>query len=126
MQEQILGVLRQHDQPQSAYALLGQMRKENPNLAPTSVYRALDVLTKQGAIHRLESMKAYVICKHGDHPHACLMAICNACGAVEERVAPGLIDDVSAEAAKSGFIPKRHVIEVHGQCAECVPGEAVE
>ena len=121
MQDQLLGILRRQIQPQSAYALLGQMRHDRPNLAPTSVYRALDALLRAGSIHRVESMKAYVACKHGAHDAGCIMAICDACGAVEERVAPALIDDVSAEASKSGFTPLRHVIEVHGHCADCEP-----
>ncbi|MEM7428245.1 MAG: Fur family transcriptional regulator [Pseudomonadota bacterium] len=119
MQDKVLAVLRKHDQPQSAYDLLGQMREDNPQLAPTSIYRALDALTKRGAVHRLESKKAFIVCRHGDHADGCIMAICDECGAVEERVAPGLIENLSAEAAKSGFAPTKHVIEVHGQCATC-------
>ena len=105
MQEEILEVLRQHDQPKSAYELLATLRKSNPSLAPTAIYRALAALTERGAIHRLESLKAFIICQHGNQTHDCLMAICNECGAVEEHVSPTLINDVSAEAAKSGFAP---------------------
>lgn len=126
MQEQVLEALRQHRQPQSAYALLGHMRRDNPLLAPTSIYRALTALTEKGTIHRVESTKAFVVCKHGDHSAGCLLAICEECGAVEERLAPALIDDVSAEASKSGFAPKRHVIEVHGRCAHCALSEVAE
>ncbi|MEM1162317.1 MAG: Fur family transcriptional regulator [Pseudomonadota bacterium] len=123
MQEEVLEVLRRHDQPQTAYALLAEMRADHPLLAPTTIYRALDALMERGAIHRLESLKAFVIRRHEDQGDACLMAICDECGAVEERLAPRLIDDVSAEAAKSGFAPTRHVIEVHGRCAGCEPGD---
>jgi len=126
MQEEVLEVLRQHDQPQSAYALLGHLRRDNPRLAPTSVYRALAALTERGAVHRLESIKAFVICRHGEHAEGRLMAICDICGTVEEHVAPALIDDVSAQAATSGFAPKRHVIEVHGRCADCGSSGAPE
>lgn len=126
MQEQILWSSRQHDQQQSAYALLAQMRQDNPNLAPSSVFRMLDALTEQGTIHRLASMAAYFICKHGDHAQGCTMAICDACGTVEERVVRAMIDDVSAEAAKAGLAPSRHVIEVYGHNAECISAEAAE
>ena len=119
MQEKVLAVLRQHDQPQTAYDLLGHMRQDYPKLAPTSVYRALAALTKRGSIHRLESKKAFIVCQHGDHSDGCIIAICDECGVVEERVAPALIQDLSAEAAKSGFAPTKHVIELHGQCAVC-------
>ncbi len=121
MQEQLLGILRQHMHPKSAYDLLGQMRRDHPNLAPTSVYRALDMLTRAGTVHRVESLKAYVACRHGKHDDGCIIAICDACGVAEERVAPALMNDVSAEAAKCGFIPSRNVVEVHGRCADCEP-----
>lgn len=124
IQTKILAALRQQSEPQSAYALLGLLRVERPRLAPPSVYRALATLMDQGLVHRLESMKAYVACQHGDHPDGCILAICNECGAVEERVSRSLIDDVSAEAGKSGFAATRHVIEIHGHCGSCRPGAA--
>ena len=126
MQQAILEVLRQHGQSQSAYALLGHLRKDHPSLAPTSVYRALAALTDNGTIHRIESTKAFVACTHGTHTDGCLLAICEECGIVEEHVTPKLIDDVSAETAKSGFTPRRHVIEVHGCCAHCTLAGAAE
>ena len=123
MLEQVLTVLRQCDQPQSAYSILGKLRQDYPRLTPTSVYRVLAALTDRGTVHRLESMNAYMLCQHRVHHEPCIMAICDDCGHVEERVAPGLIDDLSAETAKSGFAPIRHVIEVHGFCAACAASE---
>ncbi|MEL7445186.1 MAG: Fur family transcriptional regulator [Pseudomonadota bacterium] len=119
MQEALLAVLRQHEQPQSAYALLAALRTDNAKLAPTTIYRALDALSEQGMVHRIESLNAYACCRHGDHTSDCIMAICDDCGIVEEQLAPKLIGAISAETEKSGFAPKRHVVEVHGSCAAC-------
>ncbi|MEM9139993.1 MAG: transcriptional repressor [Pseudomonadota bacterium] len=124
LQEEVLAALRQHDHPQSAYALLALLREQNPKLAPTSVYRALAALSEQGQVHRIESLNAFVVCQHTDHGGSAIMAICDDCGSVEERVAPGLVKELSAEAAKSGFAPTRHVIELHGHCAACDAEEA--
>ncbi len=126
MQAKLLTLLRQRNQPQSAYALLGQMQLDNPRLAPPTVYRALAALTERGAVHRLESKRAFVACQRGDHADGCIMAICDDCGAVEEHVAPGLIHDLSIETAKSGFVPTRHMIEVRGHCAACGSAGAQE
>lgn len=126
MQSDVLEALREHDQPLTAYALLGHLRRKDPKLAPTSIYRALTALMDKGAIHRVESKKAFVICKHGDQATGFLIAICEQCGTVEEHVAPELIDTVSAQALKSGFAPSRHVIEVHGRCSDCAVLEAAE
>lgn len=121
-QSKVLVLLRQHNRPMSAYALLAEMRDDNPRLAPTSIYRALTTLIEQGAVHRLESTNSFVACQHGKHQCAYFMAICDGCGGVEERLAPNLIDDLFAETAKTGFTPTRHVIEVHGHCAACATG----
>ncbi|MEM7188546.1 MAG: transcriptional repressor [Pseudomonadota bacterium] len=121
VQESVLKVLRQHDQPQSAYALLDHMRQDNPRIAPTSVYRALEALTKTGEVHRLESLRAFVARRNSSQEDDCIMAICDHCGTVEEHAAQRVIEDLCGEAAKSGFKPTRHVIEMHGQCASCEP-----
>lgn len=119
LQDLILTILRQHDRPRTAYSLLDQMRQDDLQLAPTSVYRALDALTKRGAIHRVESLKAYMACRRSNHDHAYFMAICDACGMVEERIVTTIIDDITAEAIRTGFEPTSHLIELRGRCADC-------
>lgn len=119
MQDACLSVLRRHDQPQSAYSILDALRRENPKLAPTTIYRALNSLIRQGFVHRVESLNAYLWCRDSDHGKDCIMAICEDCGVVEQQVAPAVIGELSAATAKSGFAPKRHIVEVHGHCADC-------
>lgn len=64
-QEAVYAALRRAQSPLSAYALLARLREQGFN-APTQVYRALDRLLEQGIVHRLESMNAYVSCRHSD------------------------------------------------------------
>lgn len=119
MQEDVLAILREQGQPQSAYDLLGHMRDSNPRLAPTSIYRALSALVERGEIHKVESTKCFVACQHNHHAQGCVMAICDDCGTVEEHLLPRLISDLSVAAAKSGFAPTKHVVEMHGRCSTC-------
>ncbi|MEM9063433.1 MAG: transcriptional repressor [Pseudomonadota bacterium] len=121
IRSQVLSVLKEHRKPMSGYELLDHLRAFNPKIAPPTVYRALAVLTKDGDVHRLESLNAFVACRCGDHDDPSIMAICEDCGAVEENIAPAVIRDVSDTTAKTGFAPTRHVIEVHGRCAACDP-----
>ena len=121
MQEMVLAILRREGQPRSAYELLSVLQANRPNLAPPSVYRALAALTDKGVVHRIESMKAYVASQNAQAVDDCILAICDDCGVVEERLAPTLVDLISTEAGKSGFAATRHVLEVHGFCAECAP-----
>ncbi|NBB83153.1 MAG: transcriptional repressor [Alphaproteobacteria bacterium] len=119
MQEDVLVVLRRCGRPLSAYAVLGELRGTHPRIAPPTIYRALAALMKQGRVHRLESMKAFIACQCDRPSNASILSICDDCGIVEERTAPGVLEEISVIAGASGFRAARHVIEVHGTCASC-------
>ncbi len=123
-QAQVLAVLSSRDGPLSAYDLLGELRESNPKIAPPTIYRALAALRERGRVHRLESLNAFIACQCENHQHASILSICDDCGAVEESVAPDLLEKLATVIGKSGFAPLRHVIEVHGVCAECGAGQA--
>ncbi|MEO1017305.1 MAG: Fur family transcriptional regulator [Pseudomonadota bacterium] len=122
IQMEVLAILRRHHGALSAYDVLRVLNRANPKIAPQTVYRALAALTERGQVHRLESLNAFIACQCDQHQHASVLSICGDCGAVEESVAPGLLKDVASIVGKSGFAPKRHVIEVHGLCASCRTG----
>ena len=121
-QAQVLAVLRRRRGPLSAYDILGTFREAHPKIAPTTIYRALAALTGLGRIHRLESLNAYIACQCDRHQQASVLSICDDCGTVEESVAPDVLKEVSKVTGKSGFAPRRHVIEVHGVCGTCGTG----
>ncbi|MGK7913415.1 MAG: transcriptional repressor [Synechococcus sp.] len=118
-QSEVLAVLRGHRGPLSAYDVIGELRQVSPKIAPPTVYRALEALAGRGLVHRLESLKAFIACKHNECQHASIFAICDECGTVEERFSPDLFEELSRIAGQSGFISTRHVIELHGLCASC-------
>ncbi|MEM6323524.1 MAG: Fur family transcriptional regulator [Pseudomonadota bacterium] len=119
VQSQVMAILNRRSAPVSAYQILDEMRDANPKIAPMTVYRALAALTKNGMAHRLESLNAYMPCQCQGHADASILSICDDCGHVEERVAPDLLAKLSDVIGRSGFAPLRHVIEVHGVCADC-------
>lgn len=122
MQSQVFDVLSGADSPMSAYDVLGKLRAQNPKIAPTTVYRALNALNEKGLVHRLESLNAYMACRCEDHRHEAVLAICDDCGTVEENAAPELLESLTNLTGRSGFAPSRHVVEIHGICADCRPG----
>ncbi len=57
-----------HDRPLSAYELIALLeQRQKRKIAPLTVYRHLDFLTRTGLVHRLQSAKAYFPCDHLDH-----------------------------------------------------------
>ena len=96
-----------------------------PDLAPSSVYRNLEVLERCGAVNRIST--------GGDHAHFELAepllshhhhVVCVQCGTIEDvhldDEVEELLDRSLAEAAgRVGFTPTRHSLDLHGRCKDC-------
>ncbi|GAB5483563.1 MAG: zinc uptake transcriptional repressor Zur [Parasphingorhabdus sp.] len=118
-QSDVLDVLRTHGKPMSAYDILDKMKVAEPELAPPTVYRALSALTDQGRAHKLESIKAFVPCRCAHEASVPVLAICDACGAVEEHDGTPLLSQLEQISMQSAFNASRHIVEIHGQCRDC-------
>ncbi len=118
-QADILGVLRSSKAPMTAYQILGRLQKNEPDIAPPTVYRALTALTDQGRAHKLESLKAFVPCRCEHDNSLPVLTICDDCGHVEEHDGGSLLPKLTALIAASKFVPDRHIVELHGACSTC-------
>ena len=96
-----------------------------PGLAPSSIYRNLDVLERSGVVNRITASGDHAYFEFAEpllshHHHL----ICVGCGAIEDVQ---LDDDVEASVDRSlaeaagrvGFTPLRHSLDLHGYCADC-------
>lgn len=96
-----------------------------PELAPSSIYRNLDVLERSGVVNRITASGDYAYFEFAEpllshHHHL----ICIDCGAIEDIQ---LDDDVEAlvdqslavAASRAGFTPLRHSLDLHGHCPDC-------
>jgi Fur family transcriptional regulator, zinc uptake regulator len=119
-QQLVLERLRQSAGPLTAYGILDQLR-DNGIKAPLQVYRALDKLVASGLAHRLDSINAFVSCRHsGSHDEASMVfLICDECGGVEEARDDQLNARIAGAAAAREFNVTRSAVEVHGRCAGC-------
>lgn len=115
----VLELVLEADGPVKAYDLLDQLKSEQPNAAPPTVYRALEFLLDHHFIHRLESLNAFVSCFHPKHQHQGQFLICEACGTVREVPENRLSDDLARVAREADFEPSRQVLEVYGTCGSC-------
>jgi len=101
----------------TAYQILDALREAGLR-APAQVYRALDALAARELIHRIESLNAFVACRHHDHSEIAAFAICDDCRNIWEFTLPrdaGL----TAVADGKGFVTHHATVELHGRCANC-------
>lgn len=122
----VLGLIAQAGQPIKAYDLLDRFRagEDGANVAPPTVYRALDFLLANGFIHKLESINAFVGCHHPRHQHSVPFLICRGCLATVELEDEAVTRLLLAQARALGFEPHAQTLEVHGLCADCVAANA--
>ena len=111
----VFSVLERAKVPMSAYAILDQLQPEGFR-SPPQVYRALDKLIQSGLVHRLETISAFVACRHPEcDRHQCVVfMICENCDFVEERSDVSLIRSLNRIAGTSSFEPHNASIEITG------------
>jgi Fur family zinc uptake transcriptional regulator len=115
---QVLSALDAAPRPLSAYDILGQTRSEALK-APVQVYRSLQKLERQGLVHRIEALNAFVACSDHEHGgHRPGFVICRDCGNVREFDDPRLAG-IAEEAAGGGFAIDLVSLEVYGRCSGC-------
>lgn len=102
-----------------AYELLEQLKQTEPAAKPATIYRALEFLTEQGFIHKIESNNAFMLCHHFDHHHPAQLLICQQCGHVEELHSNTLFKEFSSLADAKGFTIQQQTIEARGLCKNC-------
>jgi len=117
-QRRVHRILAAAASPLSAYEVLDKMRGKGA-VTPPTVYRCLDKLIQKGLAHRLESLNAYVACKHPHHHEMAAFAICESCGAVTEFSDPQISDRLLHWSGAHAFCPKKMTVEVRGLCEAC-------
>ena len=108
------------DRPVTAYELIALLeRRQERKIAPLTVYRHLEFLTRIGVVHRLQSAHAYMACEHPDHPHDSQFLLCSSCGHVDEVQSKGVGSMLSQIADEHRFRPDNTVVEIKGLCGSC-------
>lgn len=111
-------------QPLSAYDLIALLEKrQGRKIAPLTVYRHLDFLTRVGLVHRIESTQSYISCDHPEHTHESQYLLCSACGNVDELHEEKLGSLLVKLAGRHGFQPSKAIVEVSGLCGNCVAAD---
>ncbi|WP_281559455.1 zinc uptake transcriptional repressor Zur [Thalassomonas sp. RHCl1] len=120
IREQVFLLLAEHDGAVGAYELLEELKAIDPAAKPATIYRALDFLSKQGFVHKIESINAFVMCHHfSECNHPVQLLICDECGHVEEIQSNNFDLALRSMADASGFNISHQIIEAHGTCQAC-------
>ena len=109
----VLKALSNASQPLGAYAILDKLRSHGFK-APLTVYRALEQLAGQGLVHKIESLNSWTTCCGDHHANSPVFEICNDCGNVTEQFDGELVKSLNSMSERSGLIPDRSIIEIHG------------
>ena len=117
--DRVLRYLQQQDRPVSAYDILEGLRTDGVT-ASTTVYRALEKLTNEGRIHRIESLNAWTVCCGQHDQKIPVFAICSDCGIVTEHIDTDFKNSVASLSKTTGFEPNHSVLEIHGRCSDCM------
>ena len=117
-QKRVYRILVAAPNPLSAYEVLDKMRGKGA-VTPPTVYRSLDKLIEKGLAHRLESLNAYVTCRHPHHHDMAAFAICEECGSVKEFTDSQISERLSLWSENNAFSPKKVTVEVRGLCESC-------
>jgi len=106
--------------PASAYEILDALREDGLR-APLQIYRALSKLIESGTVHRIESLNAFVACKHQEcgGNEVSIFMLCERCDNVTEAVDTSTAAALAALCAARNFSGTRQMIELAGVCAAC-------
>lgn len=119
IRRKVLELLLRQGRSLKAYELLEAMRAEHPGAAPPTVYRALDFLTEEGLIHRLDAVNAWMACHDAaGEPHD-LLVVCTGCGAVAEVSDPMMSQQLAERVALTGFALATKETEIRALCPQC-------
>ncbi len=119
LRRRVLELIWSNHESVKAYDLLDTLKAFDKSAKPATVYRTLDFLLEQGLIHRIESLNAFVGCRHPERRHELLLLICEHCHNVEERTALELMEAAAREIRAAGFSPRHQSFEIRGLCADC-------
>lgn len=120
VRRRVLEILLEQHRAMGAYDILPILADEGLGKQPPVIYRALDFLTTNGFVHKIERLNAYIACSHPGENHAPAFMICRECDlVVETQSRPAAA--FKATAKDIGFEIEATVIEAEGLCPNCQP-----
>lgn len=115
----LLTALAENKAPLSVLQLQGLLTKKHPSIHKTTVYRELEVLTKEKIVRGVnftDAVKRYEVMPVNHHHHL----VCLVCGNIEDMELRKDLDRIEKRIMKSRkFNVTRHSLEFYGICNSC-------
>lgn len=109
----------------TADEVVARLREEGGRAGPASVYRALNLLSELGLLHRATVGDAPVrydlVDPGGEHDHHHHI-VCERCGRTVTFADPELEQAIDAVSERVGYVVDSHDVTLRGSCAECAAG----
>jgi Fur family transcriptional regulator, ferric uptake regulator len=117
--EEVMALLARQDCCLTAQQIHDRLRDEDRRVGLASVYRALELLTSLGLVHRVdvEGTAAFEPADPGGHHHHHL--VCLRCGRVDAFEDPALEAAIEALSARVGYRVAEHDVVLRGACDSC-------
>ena len=110
----------------SAQEIFDRLRAQGRRVGIASVYRALEQLTRDGYLQRIEvggdSARFEPIHPDGEHHHHHL--VCDDCGKIEAFADDELERALAKLERRTGYTVEGHDVILHGACSNCAPSRA--
>jgi Fur family zinc uptake transcriptional regulator len=119
VRRQVLELVWRSHAPIGAYQILDQLAGSRGRVAPPTVYRALEFLAREGLVHRIDSLNAYVGCPSPTLPHEAYFFICRACGDAAEFHDGELAASLARCVQRARFNVEAATVELSGLCGRC-------
>lgn len=120
LRAQVFAALTDAAGPASAYDVADRVSAAaGRRIAANSVYRILDLFVDHNLAKRVESRNAYVANSHPACDHDCIFLVCEGCAAISHMDDDQLAAAMRTAAARTGFRPRRPVLELVGLCPAC-------
>jgi Fur family ferric uptake transcriptional regulator len=113
----------------TAEQVAAQLREDGGRAGPASVYRALNLLSELGLVHRAAVGEAPVrydlVDPDGEHDHHHHI-VCERCGRTVTFTDPELEAAIGAVSERVGYVVASHDVTLRGACADCAARAAAD
>lgn len=116
---EIIDLLAESERPMTAYDIIAALTGKGRRVQPPTVYRALERLSGDGAVHRIDSLRAFVRCDRPNDAHASAFLVCHDCDRAFEIDSPEANRVLTTAAERVGFAVGAVSHELHGRCSAC-------